>query len=295
MAAHTHDGIDWPMRLEAMSRADAIDAEVDAEVAERLVGLVAPGATVVDVGPGAGGMSAALASALAARGGGRIVLVDAVPELLAAASANVERALAGAAAPVELSAVRIDAASGDLADVLPPVDLVWASGVVHHLPDQLKGISVLAKALAPGGWLALAEGGLPTRCLPWDVGVGEPGLVDRLAAAQKAWFADMRAAMPGVTRLPVGWTRALSDVGLGEVSSFSMLTDHPAPASEVVRRSVVDHLAWCAGVAAERLSEPDQVAIARLLDPDDPAFVGARDDVFVLGVSTVHLGRKAAG
>jgi hypothetical protein len=122
--------------------------------------------------------------------------------------------------------------------------------------------------------------------------LGEPGLADRLAAGHRAWFADMRAAMPGVTRLPVGWTRALADAGLVDVSSFSYLVDHPAPASELVRQSVVDWLAWTAGVAAERLDESDQRAVARLLDPDDPAFVGARDDVFILSASTVHLGRK---
>lgn len=286
---HTHDGIDWPTRLAAMRRADEGTAEADAGIARRLVELVAPNATLVDIGPGAGGMSAALAAALADRGGGRIVLVDAVPELLDAASARAGRVAEGR---VEISTVRVDAASEDLPDLLPPVDLVWASAVVHHLPDQQRGITGLVRALGPGGWLALREGGLATRCLPWDVGVGEPGLADRIEAAHRAWFAGMRAAMPGVARMPVGWNRALSNAGLVEVSSFSYLIDFPAPAAEPVRQSVVDHLTWCAGVAADWLSESDRAAVARLLDPDDPAFAGARDDVFVLSASTVHLGRK---
>jgi hypothetical protein len=103
----------------------------------------------------------------------------------------------------------------------------------------------------------------------------------------------MRAEMTGAVRLPVGWTRALADAGLVDVSSFSYLTDRPAPADDLVRQSVVDWLSWCSGVAAERLSGDDQDALVRLLDPDDPAYVGARDDVFVLSASTVHLGRKA--
>jgi hypothetical protein len=54
----------------------------------------------------------------------------------------------------------------------------------------------------------------------------------------------------------------------------------------------VDWLSLVTAVAGERLDESDQTAIARLLDPGDPAFVGARDDVFILSASTVHLGRK---
>jgi SAM-dependent methyltransferase len=287
---HTHDGIDWPSRLAAMRRNDELAASSMRTVADRLVGSLREGAVIADIGPGAGGMSAAFASALGERGGGRVVVVDAVPELLVAAEERVRQAVPSGR--VEVTAVQVDAASDELPELLPKVDLVWASRVVHHLPDQLKGIAGLARVLADGGWLALAEGGLHTQCLPWDVGVGEPGLADRLAAAHCAWFADMRAAMPGVTRLPMGWTRAMVDAGLADVSSFSYLIDWPAPASEQVRQAVVDWLTWCSAVAADRLSDLDQVALARLLDPVDPAYVGARDDVFVLSASTVHLGRK---
>jgi SAM-dependent methyltransferase len=287
---HTHDGIDWPSRLAAMRRDDELEASTMRTVADRLVEPLREGAVVADIGPGAGGMSAAFALAFEARGGGTVVVVDAVPELLAAAEQHVRQAVPSGR--VEVRAVQVDAASDELPALVPEVDLVWASRVVHHLPDQLKGIAGLGRVLADGGWLALAEGGLHTQCLPWDVGVGEPGLADRLAAAHCAWFADMRAGMPGVTRMPVGWTKAMADVGLAEVSSFSYLIDWPAPPSEQVRQAVVDWLTWCAAVAAERMSDADQAALTRLLDPVDPAYVGARDDVFVLSASTVHLGRK---
>jgi ubiquinone/menaquinone biosynthesis C-methylase UbiE len=290
--AHTHDGIDWTSRLEAFRRADEVAAPARREVAERLVGLLPDGATVADIGSGAGGMSAALASALSAKGGGRVILVDAVPELLSAAESRVREELTTAVDPVELRTVRVDAASEELPDLVPNADLVWASRVLHHLPDQQRGLAGLVRVLAPGGWLALVEGGLATQCLPWDIGVGEPGLVDRLTSAQNAWFADMRATMPGVTRLTVGWSRAMADAGLADVSSFSYLIDRPAPATELTRQSAVDWLSWIGGVAAERLDASDQVAVSRLLDPDDPAYVGKRDDVFVLSASTVHMGRK---
>lgn len=286
--AHTHDGIDWTARLTAMRRVDGIEAEVNSWVADRLVAPLPADATVVDVGSGSGGMAAAFAAALAARGGGRVVLVDAVPELQAAA---VEAASSVAGEKVEVVAVHADAADDGLVDLVPPGDLVWASRVLHHLPDERRGLERLVRLLRPGGVLALVEGGLGTRCLPWDLGVGEPGLQDRLMAARAEWFTDMRAGIEGAVRMPVGWNRALAEAGLRDVGAFSFLVDLPAPAAEPVRLAVADWLTWMSHVGADRLTEPDRDAVARLLDPDGPDWVGARDDVFVLGASTVHLGR----
>ena len=152
--------------------------------------------------------------------------------------------MVAAGTPVEVEAIQADASSEQLADQLPSADLVWASRVVHHLPDQQKAIDELARVLAPGGWLALREGGLATRCLPWDLGIGEPGFGDRLTAARDNWFVRMRADIPGVKSLPVGWNKALETAGLTGVFSFGYVIDHPAPASDAVRQSVVDWLAW---------------------------------------------------
>ena len=292
---HTHDGIDWTTRLAALRRADDLEASVNQNVADRLVGLLdhQPRPVVVDLGAGAGGMSAALAGALGGRDGGRVVLVDAVPDLLDAATTHTATIAAGTSATVEVEPVQVDAASEQLAELLPAADLVWASRVVHHLPDQQRAIERLTDVLAPGGWLALGEGGLRTRCLPWDLGIGEPGLADRLTAARDEWFVRMRSEMPDAVRLPVGWNRALSDAGLTDVFSFSYLIDLPAPADEAVRLSVVDWLTWMSDVGDDALNESDRRAITRLLDPADDAYVGNRDDVFLLGASTVYLGRKA--
>jgi hypothetical protein len=165
---------------------------------------------------------------------------------------------------------------------------------VHHLPDQQRGVDTLARLLRPGGRLALGEGGLSTRSLPWDMGVGVPGLQDRLAAARDSWFADMRASMPGSVRLPGGWGHVLRAAGLDGITSFSYLVDHPAPAPQAVRESVLDWLTLISNVGGDWLSEDDRAAAGRLLDPADDAFVGNRDDVFILSASTVHLGTRPA-
>ncbi|TDP88993.1 methyltransferase family protein [Labedaea rhizosphaerae] len=285
---HTHDGINWAERLGHLQAIDALDRDTHADVAQRLAAGLPEGATVVDIGSGAGGMSSAFGRALAAAGGGTVVLVDAVPALLDAATAHV-RAEAPA---VEVVSVLADAADPALPELVPAGDLVWASGVVHHLPDQQRGVNTLARMVRPGGRLALREGGLATQCLPWDVGIGTPGLQGRLLAARESWFERMRADMPDVVRLPGGWGRALAAAGLGDVTSLGFLVDHPAPASAPARESVVNWLTFMADMAGEWLSEEDRATVARLIDPHDSAFVGNSDDVFVLSASTVHHGTR---
>jgi hypothetical protein len=99
--------------------------------------------------------------------------------------------------------------------------------------------------------------------------------------------------MPGVTSLPVGWNKALEAAGLTGVFSFSYVIDHPAPASEQVRLSVVDWMRWLLKVGEDQLSDIDRETVVRLLDPADEAYIGVRDDIFILGASTVYLGQKA--
>lgn len=288
MPPHTHDGIDWAARLADLRRADAANGPALRAVAQRLLdSLPAPRPTILDVGSGAGGMSAALAAAMASRGG-RLVLVDAVPELLTAA----ESAARAASDSVDVRTVCTDLA-GDpsvVADAVGGADLVWASNVAHHVPDQRQAVATLAGWLGVGGCLALAEGGLAMRCLPWDVGVGEPGLQGRLMAAHETWFRQMRTDMEGTVRLPVGWNRVLADLGLGRVTSFSYLVDVPAPLDDDGRAAVVSWLEWLTRATCDLLAPDDVAALHRLADPTDPAYAGHRDDVFLLKASTVHLG-----
>ncbi|XVS65469.1 class I SAM-dependent methyltransferase [Actinosynnema sp. CA-299493] len=294
--AHTHDGIDWSSRLNSLRQADELDAESRRVVARRLVRALPDQPTVLDVGCGAGGMSVALVEALSARGGGTVVLVDAVPELLDAAT-SAARSAATYETDTTTATVRVRPVLADLATERPveiagPAQLVWASNVVHHLPDQRAAVLRLVEAVAPGGWLALAEGGLSGKFLPFDLGVGEPGLQERLTAARAQWFVRMRENTAGAVRLHGGWNLVLSDAGLVDVTAFSYLVDHPAPPGQAVRDWAVNQLAWFAEVAGDALHPADRRTVEQLLDPLDPAFLGRRDDVFLLTANTVYLGRK---
>jgi SAM-dependent methyltransferase len=288
MAAHTHDHIDWAARIPDLRRVDELDAAAFADIAARLTAELPDGAIVVDVGSGTGGMSAALAAALAGRGGGTLVLVDAVPELLSVAA---ETAARGGADRVKIDTVHADIAAEELHKLVPPAHLIWAASMVHHLPDQQAGISGLVRTLRPGGVLAVAEGGLETQCLPWEFGVGKPGFERRLLAVRDDWFGEMRATMDGAVPMPYGWPVALRRAGLADVGSFSRLIDHPAPTTEAVRRFVVQHTTRLAETVGDRISEDDRQTADRLLDPTSPDYLGHRDDLYVLGARTVHFGR----
>jgi len=284
---HTHDHIDWADRIPDLRQADELNVAAYREISGRLTRDLSEGAVVVDVGAGAGGMSAALAGALETRGGGRLVLVDAVPELLTVAAEA-----ASGEGHVKVDTVQADVATEQLSSLVPPAQLVWAAMMLHHLPDQQAGVTSFVAALAPGGTLAIVEGGLETECLPWDLGIGEPGFERRLLAARDAWFIEMRASIEGAAAMPYGWTTALTRAGLTDVGSFSVVVDHPAPPTEAVRAYVLARVAQLVGTVDERLSQEDRATARRILDPNDEQYLGHRDDLFMLGVRTVHFGRK---
>jgi SAM-dependent methyltransferase len=245
---------------------------------------------VVDVGSGGGGMTLALAGVLAE---GRVVAVDVEPALLAAATELVRIARPD-------SRVRVETAVADLADgggplraaLGGPADLIWASASVHHLGDQQAAVALLADLLAAGGRLALAEGGLPARHLPWDVGVGEPGLEVRLDLAQDRWFAAMRAGLPGTVRMPYGWTEALRRAGLVDVTTRSTVLESTVPLDPYERERVVEMLTHRVDrLRPSGLLAPEDLATwDALLDPDGPDWLGRRTDLFRLSARSVHIG-----
>jgi len=243
----------------------------------------------VDVGCGGGGMAIALATA--APGGARVIAVDGDEAVLAGARKN------ALAAGVSLQFVQADIAAGlaALRDAVgAPADLVWASAVVHHAPDQQAAVADLAVLLAPGGRLVLAEGGLRPRHLSWDVGLGEPGQEMRLDAAQDRWFAGMRAALPGSVSMPYGWPEALGRAGLVEVTTRSTLLERPSPLVAGDQATVVEGLRWRVDRlrGTGLLGAADEQAWERLLDPADGAFLGHRTDLYHLEARSIHIGHR---
>ncbi|MGW6277087.1 class I SAM-dependent methyltransferase [Kribbella sp. NPDC055071] len=296
--------IDWAEEAGRLRASAEGEAEWNRMVASS---LLRPGDKVaVDVGCGGGGMAKALADVLA--GGGTVVGIDADPDVL-------EQARQYTAGAVRCELVSMDGGAEPLRKAIgAPADLVWAAGSVHHAADQQAAVDALASLLAPGGRLALAESGLPARSLPWDLGIGEPGLEARLDLAQDRWFKMMRDSLPGSVPMPYGWTDALTRAGLTEVTTQSVLTESPAPLAPARLEQVISQLrlrvdrldpaqasqghghghghghGLVVSGDLEGLSAEDLATWKQLLDPDDEHYLGRRTDLAVLAVRSIHLG-----
>ncbi|TLS41118.1 class I SAM-dependent methyltransferase [Streptomyces montanus] len=241
---------------------------------------------IADVGSGPGVISCLLAETFPQA---RVIAVDGAGSLLEHARARAARL--GIAD--RFSTLEAELADG-LGDLEYPADLLWASRSLHHVGDQRAALTDFASRLAPGGTLALLEGGLPARYLPRDIGIGRPGLQARLDAVLEEWFTRMRAELPGAAEETEDWPALLTAAGLRHTATRTFLLDLPAPLSDEARAWVVTTLTHRREGLADGLDADDLATLDRLLDPDDKASVHHRPDVFVLAAQTVYVGVKAA-
>ncbi|GAA2423937.1 class I SAM-dependent methyltransferase [Streptomyces glaucus] len=281
-----HTDIDWAGMAPLLESQAELFTPLYAQAMAWLGEEVTDPELVVDAGSGPGVVSCLLAETFP---GARVVAVDGAAPLLERARARAERlGVAG----------RFDTLAGELPGVLDdlgrPAGLLWASRSLHHLGDQRAALAAFAERLAPGGTLALLEGGLPARFLPRDIGIGRPGLQARLDAVEEEWFARMRASLPGSVAETEDWPALLTAAGLKHTGTRSFLLDLPAPASEQARAYVAASLSRLRDACGDDLDPTDRATLDRLLDPDDEASVHRRPDVFLLAAHTVHTGVRVA-
>ncbi|MFI9469786.1 class I SAM-dependent methyltransferase [Streptomyces sp. NPDC052492] len=277
---HDHEHLDWAELAPLLES----QAELFTPLYERALTWLAKEVTepglVVDAGSGPGVISGLFAETFP---GARIVAVDGSEPLLERARARAERLGV---------ADRFDTLTGDMPGVLAeldyPADLLWASRSVHHLGDQGAALAACAERLAPGGTLAVMEGGLPARFLPRDIGFGRPGLQARIDAVEEERFTRMREELPDTVAQVEDWPALLTAAGLHHTRSRTFLLDLPAPVPERARAYVVTSLSRTRDMLGEYLDADDRATLDRLTDPDDPASVHHRPDVFVLAAHTVH-------
>ncbi|MFD5322522.1 class I SAM-dependent methyltransferase [Streptomyces sp. NPDC127092] len=282
---HDHTHLDWAEMAPLLTRQAETQSPLYAEAAAWLASLAPAGSVrrVLDVGSGPGVVTALLAEAFPEA---EVVAVDATPELLALARERAEaRGLGDRVATLRAEL------PGDFG-ALGTADLVWASNSLHHIGDQRAALASFAELLNPGGLIALAEGGLPQRHLPWNAGVGRPGLEARIDAANAEWFGEMRASLPDSKEEIDDWVALLTDAGLTPSGTRSFLSDIPAPLPDSVREQIVAHYERLREGLAERLADDDRAAVERLLDPADPLSFHRRQDAYLLTARTVHTARK---
>ncbi|MXM67969.1 methyltransferase domain-containing protein [Streptomyces sp. HUCO-GS316] len=279
-----HDNHDTDIDWAEMAPLLVAQAELFTPLYERALSWLGTEVTepglIVDAGSGPGVVSCLFAETFP---GARVLAVDGSEPLLDLARERAAR-------------LGFDDRFGTLAGELPgilddldyPADLLWAGRSLHHLGDQRAALTAFAARLAPGGTLALMEGGLPARFLPRDIGFGRPGLQARLDVLESEWFTQMRAELPGSESETEDWPALLAAAGLTHTRTRSFLLDLHAPASDRARAYVAASLSRLREAFGDALDPDDRATLDRLLDPDDKASVHHRPDVFVLAAHTVH-------
>ncbi|WP_328563697.1 class I SAM-dependent methyltransferase [Streptomyces coelicoflavus] len=283
---HDHGDIDWAEMAPHLEAQAELYTPLYRQAMTWLAREVTDPGLVVDVGSGPGVVSCLFADTFP---GARVVAADGAAPLLERARARAERLGFGD---------RFGTLAGDLPTALTaldyPADLMWASQSLHHLPDQRAALAALGGHLAPGGTLAILEGGLPARFLPRDIGVGRPGLQARIRAVEEDAFAEMRADLPDSVAETEDWPAMLTAAGLKHTGTRSFLLDLPAPVSEAARDYVTTSLSRLRDRIGERLDAGDLATLDRLLDPADEAGVHRRQDLFVLVAHTVYTAVRPA-
>jgi hypothetical protein len=178
----------------------------------------------------------------------------------------------------------------DGVDELGRADVIWASMSLHHVGDEVMALRLLGGLLEPSGLLAIAEMAEPMRLLPDDLGLGRPGLADRLEEAGATWFAEMRAGLPGSVP-SADLPSMLAAAGLEVVGSRLARQRIDPPLGDDARRMAIGHLRRTRENLSDRLDEDDLSTLGVLIDADDPRSVTHRPDVFVASSRQIVIAR----
>lgn len=183
---------------------------------------------LADLGCGPGVATSSLAKAFA---GATVVGVDGSPVMLARAADRAAR---------DEVAGRVELIPLDLNDdlrALGTFDLVWAALALHHAADEQGALKNFAALLRPQGLLCLLERADPMVVRPAH-DLGQPGIWDRVEAAQSAWFERTRGSLPGVTNV-VAYAEMLEQADL-DLLDRRTLTDTVAAPDDPGLRAVID-------------------------------------------------------
>ncbi|WP_220210006.1 class I SAM-dependent methyltransferase [Reticulibacter mediterranei] len=280
---HKHTGTSTFLTL-----SDRFFAPLDKRIVTWL--QITPGSRVLDAGCGGGGVTRLLAQAVGSDG--EVIGLDANPQLIEFnRSQEKDPNVAGQIQFQEADVLHLPFEDDTF-------DLVWCSRVIHGLRDQVAGVRELARVVRPGGRVVLREGGLSPQFLPFDVGLGDPGLEARLEAAHVQRFADWRGSLPNAVAYPYGWSHMLREVGLHSVMPRSFLHEFASP----LEADQKDYLAaWLSGWLNSNPNNPGQKSplttqdistLKQLLDPASPQYVFVRDDLYGILVETIYVGSR---
>ena len=276
---HDQGETDW----EAMAQLLDLDAEVlrshHAEVTTWVCGFAAglPVRRILDVGTGTGSGALALAKRFAQAD---VIALDVSAELLGRCMATAREA--GVADRIHPVQADLNAAW----PVVGAVELAWASRSLHHLAAPDRVLTDLFATICPGGVLALAEIESFPRFLPYDVGLGTPGLEERCHAALAESVAHE------LPHLGSDWAALLRRAGftIRAERTFAVHLEPPLPAA-AGRYAQASLRRLRSGLPAQ-VSAGDLAALDALIDADGPEGVLRRADLTVRARRTVWVASR---
>jgi SAM-dependent methyltransferase len=260
-----------------------LDAEVLHEYLSAATGWVRdlaadlPARRILDLGCGTGTAALALAARFP---DADVTAVDRSAELLA----HLRAKTAGLGLTGRLHTVEADL-DGPWPD-FGPVDVAWIAMALHHLADPSEALAKMFACIRPGGLLVVAEITSSLRFLPGDVGVGRPGLEERLDAI----FDDLHhAALP---HLGADWGLLMSQAGFSVEAERRFDIDLTPPLPAAAGRYIQGTLRRGRVQLEENISADDLAALDVLIAADGPLSVRHRQDLAIRGSRTLWAGRR---
>ncbi|MGB6579276.1 MAG: class I SAM-dependent methyltransferase [Streptosporangiaceae bacterium] len=276
---HQHDPAaesDWAAMAELLDLdADVLHSylsEVTAWVYQRSAEL--PRRRILDLGSGTGTGALAMVQCFAEAD---VIALDKSAQLLARCQAKAREL--GVEDRIRTVQADLDAAW----PVIDPVDLVWASGSLHHMADPDRVLTEVFTAIHPGGLLAVAEMDSFPRFLADDAGLG---LEARCHAALAEGMAEQ------VPHLGSDWGSRLRKTGFAIEAERTFVIDLKPPLPVSAGRYAQVSLQRIRSSLEGRMSGDDLAALDALIDSDGPDSVLRRDDLAVRTKRTVWMAKR---
>lgn len=251
-----------------------LDAGLAAPLHEEMLDLAAelagPAREVVDFGSGSGTGTVALARRFETA---KVYAADKSTDLLERARQYADRS--GVGARVGALAVGDDGLPGVLDG---PVDLIWASSVLHEIRNADEALAQLFACLRPGGLLAVVEMDLPPTYLP------DPGLEHRLQQAVTKHHG-------GHPHQPQ-WTEPLQRAGFTVERVHHAELNGPPADLDAARRSAEIFVGRLAPKGRALLDSTDQEHLDRVLASTGPDSLHTRTDLIYRSSRTAWFARR---